>query len=185
MLARKVSLFLSHPFVSFLFLIIVSAYTENFLLSFVLSLFFISILPVLPILILFKEKGIDIFVENKEERPFFFTIAMLCFLFSFLTFSYLDIYYLKLLSLCYLIVTFTIFIINIKWKISVHTSAIAGPVTFLVYFFGYYYSFFYLLLLPAIWSRLKTNSHTPAQLIAGIFVSSFVTLFVISIFPIF
>lgn len=183
MLARKVSLFLSHPFVSLLFLIIVSLHTENFLLSFGLSLFFISILPVLPILILSREKGIDIFVEKKEKRPFFFIIAILCFLFAFLTFSYLNIYYLKLLSLCYIVVTFSIFVINVRWKISVHTSAIAGPVTFLVYFFGYRYSFLYLLLIPAAWSRLKNNSHTIAQLIAGIFVSGFTTLFVISVFP--
>ena len=180
MLARRVSLFLSHPFVSFLFLMIVSLHTKNFLLSFGLSLLFISVLPILPILILSKK---DIFVEDKEKRPFFFIIAMLCFLLSFLTFSYLNIYYLKLLSLCYLAVTFSIFMINMRWKISVHTSAISGPVTFLVYFFGYGYSLLYLLLVPAIWSRLKNNSHTQAQLIAGIFVSSFVTLFVISIFP--
>lgn len=64
--------------------------------------------------------------------------------------------------------TFIIFFINLRWKISIHTMAIAGPTTVLVFVFGAWGVLLGLLLPPVTWSRVYLKKHTLAQALAGI-----------------
>ncbi len=63
--------------------------------------------------------------------------------------------------------TLFLFLINLYWKISIHTMGIAGPTTVLVFVFGYWGALLGLLLPPVIWSRVYLKKHTVAQAITG------------------
>lgn len=63
--------------------------------------------------------------------------------------------------------TLCLFVINLYWKISIHTMGIAGPTTVLIFAFGYWGVLLGLLLPPVIWSRVYLKKHTVAQAIAG------------------
>ena len=73
--------------------------------------------------------------------------------------------------------TLFIFLVNLRWKISIHTMGIAGPTTVLVYVFGYWGALLGLLLPPVIWSRVYLKKHTLAQALAGAFVGFLLTAF--------
>jgi len=63
--------------------------------------------------------------------------------------------------------TLLIFLINRRWKISVHTTGVAGPTVVLLFFFGPWGVLLGLLLPPVIWSRVYLKKHTVAQALAG------------------
>ena len=71
--------------------------------------------------------------------------------------------------------TLFIFLVNLRWKISIHTMGIAGPTTVLVFVFGYWGALLGLLLPPVIWSRVYLKKHTVAQAIAGAVVGFLLT----------
>ena len=71
--------------------------------------------------------------------------------------------------------TLFIFLVNLRWKISIHTMGIAGPTTVLVYVFGYWGALLGLLLPPVIWSRVYLKKHTLAQALAGAVVGFLLT----------
>jgi membrane-associated phospholipid phosphatase len=73
--------------------------------------------------------------------------------------------------------TLFIFLVNLRWKISIHTMGIAGPTTVLVYVFGYWGALLGLLLPPVIWSRVYLKKHTLAQALAGAVVGFLLTAF--------
>ena len=73
--------------------------------------------------------------------------------------------------------TLFIFLVNLRWKISIHTMGIAGPTTVLVFVFGYWGALLGLLLPPVIWSRVYLKKHTVAQALAGAVVGFLLTAF--------
>jgi membrane-associated phospholipid phosphatase len=64
-------------------------------------------------------------------------------------------------------VTLVISLINLRWKISIHTMSVTVPTTVLVFVFGPWGLLCGLLLPPVIWSRVYLKKHTIAQAIAG------------------
>ncbi len=61
-----------------------------------------------------------------------------------------------------------IYLITLRWKISIHAASASGIATFLVWGFGLSAAPA-LLVIPAVgWSRIKLRRHTPAQVLAGI-----------------
>lgn len=75
------------------------------------------------------------------------------------------------LMLCYAGNTLIMMAITLRWKISVHASGIAGPVTALVYGTGTWAAVFFLLLIPVGWARVRLRAHTPWQILAGVVVT--------------
>jgi membrane-associated phospholipid phosphatase len=73
--------------------------------------------------------------------------------------------------------TLFIFLVNLRWKISIHTMGIAGPTTVLVFVFGWWGALLGLLLPPVIWSRVYLKKHTLAQALAGAVVGFLLTAF--------
>jgi membrane-associated phospholipid phosphatase len=63
--------------------------------------------------------------------------------------------------------TLVIFLINLRWKISIHTMGIAGPTAVFLFVFGPWGVLLGLLLPPVIWSRVYLKKHTIAQALAG------------------
>lgn len=61
-----------------------------------------------------------------------------------------------------------IFVVTLRWKISIHAASISGIATYLVWGFGMTAAPA-LLAVPVVgWSRVKLRRHTPAQVLAGI-----------------
>jgi membrane-associated phospholipid phosphatase len=73
--------------------------------------------------------------------------------------------------------TLFLFLVNLRWKISIHTMGIAGPTTVLIFVFGYWGALLALLLPPVIWSRVYLKKHTVAQALAGAAVGFLLTAF--------
>lgn len=72
-----------------------------------------------------------------------------------------------IVMLGYAVGTLFIFLVNLRWKISIHAMGVAGPTTVLLYVFGAWGVLLGLLLPPVIWSRVYLKKHTVAQALAG------------------
>ena len=70
-------------------------------------------------------------------------------------------------KLCYSINTGVVLLFTTKWKISVHTTALSGPVAALILLLGPFGAIFGLIYPVLIWSRVLLKKHTLAQAISG------------------
>jgi membrane-associated phospholipid phosphatase len=77
--------------------------------------------------------------------------------------------------LCYCGNTVIMMLISLKWKISIHASGIAGPLTALVFSLGVIAVTFLLLVVPVAWARLTLKAHTPMQVIVGALLTILIT----------
>ncbi len=146
----------------------------NVLTSIILGILFLTVVPMFAIFSSSKSfTGWEFFDRKKRNKPYFF--SLLSYLSGAVVFLYLGNHVMFLISFTYFIVTLTMMIINFFWKISLHTSGIAGPVTSLVYVFGLGIAPLYLLLLPVAYSRYKLNSHDFLQLLVGALLGIFIT----------
>ncbi len=174
--ALMVSYLLSSPAYSFYcFLLLCNRIETPLYISLPLSILSLSILPILYIITEYRRGRTDIFVTDKDKRPKFFIPALISYAMGALAFTLLGDGVLAAFHLCYLTVTATIFLVSLKWKISIHTAGIAGPTTFLVYYLGPVYTILYLLIPLAAWSRYKLRAHTIPQLVMGALVALIVT----------
>ncbi len=152
------------------------------LLTTAICIFTLLVMPTI-LIIYYKIKGkTDIFVSKHSDRPKFFIPALIGYAIGFIVFYTLKMNILALYHLCYFTVTFSLFIVTLYWKISIHTAGIAGPVTMLALKFGYRYLILQLLLLPVGWARLKLHAHTLAQIAAGAIQSIAVTYLTVIFF---
>jgi membrane-associated phospholipid phosphatase len=75
--------------------------------------------------------------------------------------------------------TFALFLITLRWQISIHTATVAGLATFAILTLGND-AFVLALLVPAVaWARIYLGRHTLAQTVAGALLGplSFIALF--------
>jgi len=148
----------------------------NSLQCFLLGVLFVVVLPISPVLVAYARGKVDIWVSSREARTFYFALAVLAYLAGAVVFSYEKATAMYAISLTYGFVTLAVAIINLKWKISVHTAGVSGPSTALVYVFGLAALPFFALVIPVAWARIKLKAHTVGQSIAGIIVAMLVTL---------
>ena len=156
--------------------------SENALVSIALSICFLTVLP-LAIVFYFVRKGeVDWELSSLEKRPKVFGLVTLCYLLNALSLHLINAPHLfRLLSLCYLLNGIVFTLISLRWKISVHTAGVAGPVTFLVYAYGIIASLLYLLTIPVAICRLKLEKHSIGQALAGICTAIALTIVAIAI----
>jgi membrane-associated phospholipid phosphatase len=187
--AERLSLIFSAPSLAFIAALIFTLFSPigigPFLTptaSILLGTLFLSVLPIAPIAYYAWKGTIDIDITDRRKRPKFFAMSLVGYSLGAVTFGLLNATSMMVLSLAYIFVTLSVALISLFWKVSVHTTGIAGPVTGLTYVFGWAAAPLYLLLLPIGWARLKLKAHTILQLIAGIIVAFFVTLAVYLVF---
>lgn len=94
----------------------------NSLYCFLLGIIFIVFLPVSPVLVAYALGRVDIWVSSRTRRTPFFIFAILIYLIGSLIFFYGKSTAMYAISLSYVFVTLSVAIINLKWKISVHTA---------------------------------------------------------------
>jgi membrane-associated phospholipid phosphatase len=61
-----------------------------------------------------------------------------------------------------------IYLVTLRWKISVHSASVSGVTLFIVWVFGITVAPLALIIPLVAWSRVKLQRHTPAQVIAGV-----------------
>lgn len=187
--AVNLSLIFSAPSLAFIAVVIFTLFSPigigSFLTqasSILLGTLFLCVLPIIPIAYYSRRGIIDLDISDRRKRPRFFGMSLIGYSLGAIAFGLLYATSLMVLSIAYVCVTLSVAAISFFWKVSVHASGIAGPVTGLTYVFGWIAAPLYLLLLPTGWARLRLRAHTPWQLIAGIIVAALVTFLVYTVF---
>jgi membrane-associated phospholipid phosphatase len=141
---------------------------SKFMILELISLIFASALPMAIILLWAKKLNTDSDISNREDRFTPLIVGIISYFIGFLvllTLGFDD--FLTALLLCYSINTGVILLITTKWKISVHTTGLSGPVAALILLLGPIGALFGILYPILIWSRVLLKKHTLAQAIAG------------------
>ena len=145
-------------------------------ISLIVGAMFVSIGPVILVIHDAIKGRTDIFVSELSDRPRLFLFACLSYVLGTLIYATMNEFLLACFASSYFMVSLAMLFISLKFKASVHTSAIAGPITYLVAVLEIEFSVLYLLLIPVYWARIKLKAHNHKELIAGIFISIIMTL---------
>jgi membrane-associated phospholipid phosphatase len=147
----------------------------------IVAFFFLAILPlIVPVYLYFQGKA-DIEFSDKAMRKWPYITAVISYLLGALFFWWLGIHALAVFLTAYLVVTSLVAMINTRWKISAHTSGVAGPITAFVWIFGPILIPLYLIVPFVGWVRLRMHVHTQAQLVAGAILAAVVTAIVFAL----
>lgn len=141
------------------------------------SIVFASILPMVIILFWAKKLNTDNDISNRQDRFMPLIVGIVSYFIGFLISLLLNLdYFLTLLLLCYAVNTGIVLLITTKWKISVHTTGLSGPVAALILLLGPLGAIFGVLYPLVIWSRVLLKKHTLAQAICGAVQGFFLTV---------
>ena len=150
---------------------------SKFLVLEVISLIFSSILPMAIILFWAKKLGTDKDISNRQDRFIPLIVGIISYFIGFSISLTLKLdYFLTLLLLCYCVNTFIVMLITFKWKISVHTTGLSGPVGALILLLGPVGALLGIIYPILIWSRVLLKKHTLAQAICGAVQGFFLTV---------
>ena len=149
----------------------------KFIVLELISLVFGSILPMAIIIYWAKRLNTDKDISNRQDRFTPLIVGVISYFIGFLISMALNVdHFLTLLLLCYCVNTFIIMLITTKWKISVHTTGLSGPVAALILLLGPFGAVFGILYPILIWSRVLLERHTLAQAICGAVQGFFLTV---------
>ncbi len=170
--ARTVSNVLQPPFIgvfAFLLLSTLCGDIADILVCAIVSVVFAVVLP-MGIIVFYARKfgNKDLDVVRREDRSAPLIIGASMYAVGTLALYLIDVpRIIWVLMLCYSVVTFAVFLVSTRWKISVHAIGCIGPTMGLVYGFGWPGLLLLISYPLAVWSRYVLRKHTPAQLIAG------------------
>ena len=141
---------------------------NQFIITELISLIFASILPMAIILHWARKLDTDKDISNREDRFIPLIVGVVSYLIGFIIALILGVSnFLTVLILCYTVNTFIVMLITSKWKISIHTTGLTGPVAALIMLLGPIGAIFGLIYPLLIWSRFTLKKHTMIQAIAG------------------
>lgn len=176
-IAKTISTFTNPPIICMpLFFIICAVLSfENgvfslskFIVLELISLIFTSALPMAIIVYWARKLDTDSDISNRQDRFTPLVVGVVSYFIGFLVSLFIGADdFLTALLLCYSINTGVVLLITFKWKISVHTTGLSGPVAALILLLGPYGALFGILYPILIWSRVTLEKHTMAQAIAG------------------
>lgn len=140
----------------------------KFIILEAISIVFASVLPMAIILLWAKRIGTDKDISNRQDRFTPLIVGVVSYFIGFLVSLFANVdHFLTVLLLCYSINTGVVLLITVKWKISVHTTGLSGPVGALILLLGPFGALFGILYPILIWSRVLLKKHTMAQAVAG------------------
>ena len=138
------------------------------------SILFGFLFPSIAMYAFVKIKGIS--YDNRESRLLpLLSVAVVYFIGALIVHEMAAPINTTILMFCYGTNTLMIYLISLKWKISVHSMGVAGPTTALVFALGALGGLFGLIMLPVVWSRVYMRKHTPGQVAAGGLLGYFLT----------
>lgn len=140
----------------------------KFIVLELISLVFASVLPMAIIIFWAKKLNTDKDISNREDRFIPLVIGIVSYFIGVILSLILNLdNFLTFLLLCYAVNTGVILLITTKWKISVHTTGISGPIGALILLLGPFGAVFGVIYPIVIWSRVLLKKHTLAQAICG------------------
>ena len=176
-IAKHISTFTNPPIICiplFLIICLTLSFTSEgfdfnkFIILEVVSLIFASILPMAIILFWAKKLGTDKDISNRSDRYMPLIVGIISYFIGFLICLAFNLdNFLTCLLLCYSINTGVVLVFTTKWKISVHTTGLSGPVAALILLLGPIGALLGTLYPILIWSRVLLNKHTLSQAISG------------------
>lgn len=156
---------------------------NKFIVLELISLVFASILPMAIIVYWAKKLNTDGDISNRQDRFVPLVVGIISYFIGFIVSLVLGVdNFLTALLLCYSINTGVVLLITFKWKISIHTTGLSGPVGALILLLGPIGSVFGIIYPMLIWSRVILNKHTLAQAITGGVQGFFLTIFEMYLF---
>ncbi len=130
----------------------------------------LSIFPVLTVIIYLVRKGSlgSIFINVRKERNRIYLLAAVCVLIGVLTLYRLGAPAVLIAAFVADLTSIVVFmLINLLWKISVHTAFVAASVTVLIILFGAAFSSAAFLVPLTGWARIELKRHSLAQVAGG------------------
>ena len=156
---------------------------NKFIVLELISLVFASILPMAIIVYWAKKLNTDGDILNRQDRFVPLVVGIISYFIGFIVSLVLGVdNFLTALLLCYSINTGVVLLITFKWKISIHTTGLSGPVGALILLLGPIGAVFGIIYPMLIWSRVILNKHTLAQAITGGVQGFFLTIFEMYLF---
>lgn len=156
---------------------------NKFIVLELISLVFASILPMAIIVHWAKKLNTDGDISNRQDRFVPLVVGIISYFIGFIVSLVLGVdNFLTALLLCYSINTGVVLLITFKWKISIHTTGLSGPVGALILLLGPIGAVFGIIYPMLIWSRVILNKHTLAQAITGGVQGFFLTIFEMYLF---
>lgn len=161
------------PVLTALLLICIFSFRDGYngVIPFSVSLLLLAIIPAAIILSSGMAKGTGHWIAGREDRILPYVLILAVYLINTL-FMYItnqpDIY--LFVSLCYIVGTFAMFVLNYFTKISVHAFGTAMFSTILVLVFGLMGAIAVIIIPVVVWSRHSSKKHTMPQLIMGVIV---------------
>lgn len=150
---------------------------SKFIVLELVSLVFASILPMAIIIYWAKKLNTDKDISNRSDRYTPLVVGIVSYLIGFFICMIFGLdSFITLLLLCYAVNTGVVLLITTKWKISVHTTGMSGPVGALILLLGPFGALFGILYPIIIWSRVLLKKHTMAQAICGAVQGFFLTV---------
>ncbi|MFX1369816.1 MAG: hypothetical protein ACFFAY_14570 [Promethearchaeota archaeon] len=143
--------------------------------AFAICLFWMVILPVVPIVNSALLGKTDLDVSTKENRAKFFAFSLLCYAFAFLAYLNASCLIMSSLAAAYFTVTTSIMVATFRTKVSVHGAGVGGPGTALLYVFGVVALPVVLVWIAVIWARPILKQHSTSQTVAGVVIGMIVT----------
>ena len=144
-----------------------------------------SILPVYATTVyLVRIKKIeDLFINIRQQRTGIYLLASVCTGAGYLILRSLGAPpMLVATSVAGLAAIVVFMLINLWWKISIHTAFIAGSVAILIILYGWIAAVTAALVPLTAWARIELGQHSPAQVISGALLATLIAVTVFYLF---
>ena len=143
---------------------------------------------VLPVSIIFYQRRssmvTEMMVNERDERTKPFLGAISSYALGTFALVYLEApVSMVYLMACYLVNSFFMMMITLRYKISIHASGVAGPAIFLVHQYGVRLWPLTLAMVVVGWARLELKMHTLGQVAWGVLVTVLLTLTQLELYP--
>ena len=139
----------------------------------------VSILPVFLVIIYMLRNGKldDFYINIRAQRTRIYLLGSFCASASCITLACLGAPSILVIAFATGVSTALIFtIINLWWKISLHTALVAASATVLVLLYGWVAAATVALVPLTAWARIELESHSIAQAVSGALLAAFIVM---------
>ena len=139
----------------------------------------VSVLPVFIVIVFLVRHGkLDgIFIRARQQRNWIYLLATVCVVLGCMVLCYLGAPKVLVASFVAALLAMALFMfINLWWKISVHTAFVAASVTVLIVLYGVLGTVAAVLLPLMVWSRVKLEHHSLAQVATGALLAALIVV---------
>jgi len=187
-IARTAANILNPYLLSFIIIILLaieSTSSANEAIKWSLISLALSVFPVLTVVLyLVRRRKLDgIFINPRHQRSRIYLLAIGCAVVGYIVLLFIGApELLRVAFLSGLIAMVLFMIINLFWKISLHTAFITASVAVLIIVYGKTAAWTVIFIPLIAWARLEMRLHTPAQVFVGALLSVAVVTIVFGLF---